>query len=292
MISRRRRFPASASALALRGLAAVGLGLALTIGALSAAPSIVVTYEVEYNGIVSLDVGRATVQYSSTGTGYQLAMSFRPSTSARSLSVGPAVARTAGAVSPRGLSPLSTTLDYSVRSLAETRSFTFAGNRLQTVHITKKKSGGLFKDASTVAYDPRVLPAYAPLADGEQKDVLDPLTAMFLPITGTGPLDRANCNRRVRMYDGRRRFDLVMSYRGTENGAATGEALVCSATYLPIAGHSVDGDEFTEHMREYRIAVALVPAPGSSFLIPSRITLIDAGGASVAEAKAIAISGR
>jgi hypothetical protein len=45
-------------------------------------------------------------------------------------------------------------------------------------------------------------------------------------------------------------------------------------------------------MREYRIAVALVAAPGSSFLSPSRITLMDASGSPVAEAKAIAISGR
>jgi hypothetical protein len=35
-----------------------------------------------------------------------------------------------------------------------------------------------------------------------------------------------------------------------------------------------------------------VPAPGSNFLIPSRISLMSLAGAPVAEAKAIAISGR
>ncbi|SDR26715.1 Protein of unknown function [Rhizobiales bacterium GAS113] len=270
------------------GLGVWGLGLA----AQANSPSIVVTYNVEYDGLVSLDVGRATVQYSSTGTGYQLTLSFRPSASARSLAVGPAVARTAGAISARGLSPLSTTLDYSVRALAETRDFTFAGDRLQTVHITKKKEGGLFRDGSTVGYDPRVLPAYAALSDADQKGVLDPLSAMLLPIIGPNALDRSNCERRLRMYDGRRRFDLVMSYRGVESAGAAGDALVCSATYVPIAGHSVDGDEFTETMRQYRIGVALVPAPGKSFLIPSRITLMDGSGTPVAEAKAVAISGR
>ena len=275
--------------LAVMSLAVVGAG---AFAAQANSPSIVVTYNVEYHGIVSLDVGRATVQYSSTGTGYQLALSFRPSSSARSLAVGPAMARTAGALSARGLSPLSTTLDYSIRALAETRDFTFAGDRLQSVHITKKKEGGLFRDGSTVGYDPRALPAYAPLSDADQKGVLDPLSAMLLPVTGTNTLDRSNCDRRLRMYDGRRRFDLVLSYRGLENAASGGEALVCGATYVPIAGHSVDGDEFTESMREYRISVALVPAPGKSFLIPNRITLNDASGAPIAEAKAVAISGR
>jgi hypothetical protein len=269
------------------------LGVWVPGGAAEAnSPSMVVTYNVQYDGLVSLDVGRATVQYSSSGASYQLTLSFRPSASARSLAVGPAMARTAGAVSAHGLSPLSTTLDYAVRSLAETRSFTFAGDRLQSVHITKKKAGGLFRDGSTVGYDPRVLPAYAPLSDAEQKGLLDPLSAIFLPVTGTSTLDRANCERRLRMYDGRRRFDLVMSYRGQEAGGAAGDALVCSATYVPIAGHSVDGDEFTESMRQYRISVALVQAPGKSFLIPSRITLTDGSGTPVAEAKAVAISGR
>jgi hypothetical protein len=273
----------------------LGIGLAVGLWAELAgatSPSIVITYNIEYNGLVSLDVGRATIQYSSTGSGYQLAMSFRPSASAHSLSVGPAVARTVGNVSSHGLSPQSMTLDYSVRSLAETRSFTLAGDRLQTVRITKKKSGGLFKEGSSVAYDPRQLPAYAPLSDPDQRNVLDPLTAMLLPVAGTGPLDRANCERRMRIYDGRRRFDLVMAYRGIEKASSSGEAVVCSTSYLPIAGHSLDGDEFTESMRQYRIAVALVSAPGSNFLVPSRITLSDTSGAQVAEAKAIAISGR
>ncbi len=277
----------------MRSLGLCGALLAFGVGpAQATSPSIIVTYDVEYSGLVSLDVGRATVQYSSTGSAYQLALSFRPSASARSLSVGPAVARTSGAVLPRGLSPQSSTLDYSIRSLAETRSFTLAGDRLQTVRITKKKSGGLFKDASSVAYDPRVLPAYAPLSDGDQRNVLDPLSAMLLPVAGKGALDRANCERRVRVYDGRRRFDLVMSYRGTEATTTGGEALVCTTIYVPIAGHSLDGDEFTENMREYHIAVALVPAPGSNFLIPNRISLTDLAGTPVAEAKAIAISGR
>ena len=276
-----------------RGVMAAALALGLNLGgARAASPSISVTYDVEYDGLLSLDVGRATVQYSSTGTGYQLALSFRPSASAHSFAVGPALARTSGALSPKGLSPASAMLDYSVRSLSETRNFTFSGDRLQSVHIVKKKSGGLFKDSSAVSYDPRSLPAFTPLSEADQKGVLDPLSAMFLPFAGTNGLDQTNCNRKLRIYDGRRRFDLVMSYGGMEKTELAGEALTCTATYVPIAGQSVEGDDFSTKMRDYRIAVALVPAPGSNFLIPARITLTDVSGASVAEAKAIALSGR
>ena len=285
----RARSPRLPRGIVLAVALSLGIGQA---GARANSPSIVVTYDVEYDGLLSLDVGRATVQYSATGAGYQLSLSFRPSSSAHSFAVGPAAARTSGLISTRGLSPASATLDYSIRSLSETRNFTFAGDRLQSVHIAKKKSGGLFKDGSAVAYDPRALPAYAPLSDADQKGVLDPLSAMFLPVSGKDGLDRANCERKLRIYDGRRRFDLVMTYRGTEKTALNGEALVCSASYVPIAGHSLEGDDFTTKMRDYRIAVALVAAPGSNFLIPARITLTDAGGDSVAEAKAIALSGR
>jgi hypothetical protein len=271
--------------------AALALGIALT-GARATSPSIVVTYDVEYEGLFSFDVGRATVQYSATSTGYQLALSFRPSPSAHSFALGPALARTSGAVSPQGLSPASAMLDYSVRSLTETRNFTFAADKLQSVRIVKRKSGGLFKDSSAVAYDPRSIPAFAPLSESDQKGVLDPLSAIFLPVAGTNGLDRSNCERKLRIYDGRRRFDLVMSYRGREKTGLAGEALTCTATYVPIAGQSVEGDDFTTKMRDYRIGVALVTAPGSNFLIPARITLTDGSGASVAEAKAIALSGR
>lgn len=273
-----------------RAVLAIGLGL-VAVSAKANSPSIVVTYEFQYNGIVSLDVGRATVQYSAAGAGYQLALSFKPSASARSFAVGPAVARSAGSISPHGLSPHSVSLDYSVRSLAESRNFTMSADRLQTVHIAKKKSGGLFKEGSSVAYDPRQLPAYAPLSEAEQKNVVDPLSAMLVPVAGKNALDHANCQRQFRIYDGRRRFDLQMSYQGVED-APTGEALVCSTTFVPIAGHSVSGDAFNDAIRDYHIAVSLVAAPGSNFLIPSRIVVTDTAGTAIAEAKAIAISGR
>jgi hypothetical protein len=253
----------------------------------------VVTYDVQYSGLVSLDVGRATVQYGATGALYQVAMLFHPSASARSLSVGPAMARTNGSVTVGKLVPQTATLDYSVRSLVESRSFTFTGGRLLSVRVTKRKSAGLFKEGSTVAYDPRSLPAYVPISDAEQKDLMDPLSAMFLPLLGPSAGDRANCNRKLRLYDGRRRFDLVLTYEGTEPASVGGgEALLCGASYVPIAGQSVDGDEFTESMANYRVTVAFVQAPSLALLVPSRITLTDAGGAPVAEAKAVAMAGR
>jgi hypothetical protein len=253
-------------------------------------PTLVVTYDIRYSGVVPLDVGSATVQYWATGTAYQLVMMFRPSGSARSLSVGAAVARTTGKVALGRLLPQVATLDYSVRSLAESRNFTFAGGRLQSVRITKKKGGGLFREGSTVAYDPRSLPAYAPLSEAQQKGIIDPLSALLLPKLGLSSSDHANCDRKLRLYDGRRRFDLVLVYEGVERSSVGGlEALLCKASYLPIAGQSVEGDEFSESMVHYRVTVALVPARNLAFLVPSRVALTDAGGAPVAEAKAVAM---
>jgi hypothetical protein len=269
--------------------AAMVMGSSLEV-ARAAPASLTLNYDVTYHGLVSIDLGRASVHYSGSGTSYQLSLSFRPSGSAKSLA-GPANIHAQGGVSGDTLEPRSMTLDYSVRSLAETRSVTFADGHLQQVRVSKKKAGGLFSHARSQSYDPRGLPALVPLSQAEQTGVIDPLSAMFLPVRGGSPRDRANCARRIRVYDGRRRFDLAMSYQGEESGGAGGPAIVCRAAYVPIAGQSRDGDDLTQSLRDYRVVVALVPVAGQGMLVPRRITVTDTGGAKVAEARAVSIVG-
>ena len=90
--------------------------------------------------------------------------------------------------------------------------------------------------------DPPPVPDRVPLADAHRKGVLDPLTAMFIPGTDTGDgLGQAECRRTLPIFDGRRRYDIVLTYKRAEKVKAdkgyAGPAVVCSAVLKPIAGH-------------------------------------------------------
>src|SRR5690606_20348725 len=99
-----------------------------------------------------------------------------------------------------------------------------------------------------VSTDPVVgnIPGRVPLRSAHQKDVVDPSSAMIIPLgrAHTSDGNRA-CNRTVRVFDGWQRFDVRLSYRRTEqvstaDGKYAATAFVCAARYVPVAGH-MDG---------------------------------------------------
>jgi len=74
------------------------------------------------------------------------------------------------------------------------------------------------------------------------RDVADPLSAMLIPFAGNA-FAPANCERTLRIFDGRRRYNLALSYKRLDkvkmkHGYA-GKALVCNVVLRPIAGYKV-----------------------------------------------------
>ena len=118
-------------------------------------------------------------------------------------------------------------------------------------------------------------PAAIPLREDHLKGVVDPLSALMI-------LSRASptkpCERRIPVFDGRERFDLLFSYKGemkvTEQLASGQPAIayLCKVRYLPIAGHKVDPE--TQFMAASdAIEVALRPIPAANVLVPYHITI-------------------
>ena len=89
----------------------------------------------------------------------------------------------------------------------------------------------------------------------------------MMPVQGRAdPMDPANCNRTLPIFDGATRFDVVLSYGETRSVAKpgySGPVLVCNARYTPIAGHRPDrpGVKFMEDNRE--MSVWLAPVEGA-----------------------------
>jgi Protein of unknown function (DUF3108) len=73
-------------------------------------------------------------------------------------------------------------------------------------------------------------------------DVADPLSAMLIPYAGNA-FAPTNCDHTLRIFDGRRRYNLALSYKRldqlkTQRGY-DGKALVCNVVLRPIAGYKV-----------------------------------------------------
>src|SRR5262249_13956089 len=80
-----------------------------------------------------------------------------------------------------------------------------------------------------------------PLTDVHRRGVVDPLTALLLDNAGAGSAPAATtCDRPLNVFDGRRRYDLLLSFNRIDQiaeKAYAGPLLVCNVVLRPIAGH-------------------------------------------------------
>ncbi len=118
-------------------------------------------------------------------------------------------------------------------------------------------------------------PGIVPLRDQHLRGVLDPLTAIMVVARHSNPNP---CDRRLPIFDGKERFDLVLSYKGqmkVSEQQPSGQpvfAHVCRVKYYPIAGHKVDTESSFMATTD-AIEVALRPIPSANVLIPYQITI-------------------
>jgi hypothetical protein len=130
-----------------------------------------------------------------------------------------------------------------------------------------------------------------PVREHHLKGVVDPLSAIMM-LSGAAPADP--CDRRIPIFDGKERFDLVLSRKGemrvTEQ-APSGQpdvAYVCRVRYLPIAGHKIDGE--TKFMAANdAIEVALRPVPSANVFVPYQINIPTMAGAASITSKRVEI---
>ena len=75
------------------------------------------------------------------------------------------------------------------------------------------------------------------------RHVVDPLSAMLIPAVN-GAFAHANCDKTLHIFDGRRRYNLVLSYKRTDKmqiaHGYSGRVLVCGVVLRAIAGYDPD----------------------------------------------------
>jgi len=148
-------------------------------------------------------------------------------------------------------------------------------------------------DAGTVR-TAEVEPAPPPHPDriavrpADRAGVTDPVAMLALPV-GDGPIDPSLCDRRVPVFDGSSRSDLVLS-RGAvvtvAEGPYRGPALDCRVRWSPVSGHRPGRAAVRRMAANDEIRVRLAPVPGGGWLLPLAISVATGWGTARIEATA------
>jgi uncharacterized protein DUF3108 len=137
--------------------------------------------------------------------------------------------------------------------------------------------GGVVKEAIAVPpLDPT--PDRVPVTDAHRKGVVDPMSAMLMPVAGKGEtLTPDACKRRLAIFDGRQRADIELVYKRMDQVHAdkgyAGPVVVCTALYRPIAGHRPERAAIKYLMAQRDMEIWLAPVGTTRVLVPFRFSV-------------------
>lgn len=165
------------------------------------------------------------------------------------------------------------------------------GNGTYTVRMALA-SGNVAGVEITPPIDPAV--DRVPLLDVHKRGVVDPVSALVMPVSGQGPMtDPSACNRTIPVFDGAGRFDVSLAFASTQTvdlPGYKGTVLVCQARYTPIAGHRT-GRKATQFMAENKDMEAwLAPVEGTRLLVPVKISVRTMIGTTVIDATKVTLA--
>lgn len=273
-LSRRRRAFVAAAAFCLAPFAGAALqGPAAAADASDAWPSRVrATYRISFNGIdigaFRFDTGIGPAGYTADGKAELSAL--------------------LGAFQWQGLTRVSGSIDARNPHPAG-YNFAFRSNsRSGTVKM------GFQRDTVTshaIVPQPEDIDEVVPVKPQHLQNVLDPLSAVLA--LARGP-ESDPCGRKLAIFDGKQRFDLVMSFRRevrineAHPSGQPGFGIVCAVRYVPIAGYKAT-PETKRLAQESGIEVVLRPVPSANIFIPHEITIPTGLGPAVLSAQRIEI---
>lgn len=257
------------------------IGLAVLTGLAASGPASAANLKADYRiTLAGLTLGRAALE-ASFDARYKLLLKAQLTGIAGLLSgSGRGSAKAVGVMSGHRLSPSGFSTTGRSGSAERTLQLSLDSGLVTEVEIKPP-------------FEPQ--PDRVPLSDANKRGVVDPLSALVAVAADPQHPDQpANCDRRLPVFDGTQRFDIVLSYAETKTiktPAYAGTVLVCNARYVPIAGHrpSRPAVKFMEDNRD--MSVWLAPVPGAGVLVPVRISVSTMIGTSVVEAEKWAVTG-
>lgn len=172
---------------------------------------------------------------------------------------------TRGAVTAEGPRPATFAFDFDTGKHKGELAMNFEGNAVSHV----------------VARPPFVESAQEiPLTPAHVRDVLDPMSALFFTARANQlNKDGSICPSRIPVFDGKQRFDLVLSHKRTvqvkkrKKSGYGGKAVVCRIKYVPIAGYKADNKGVTFMAETDDIEVWLIRVPQKNMYVPYHVVM-------------------
>lgn len=115
-------------------------------------------------------------------------------------------------------------------------------------------------------------PERVPMTSALLQGVIDPLSAAIIPDDTLGGDVGDECRRVLPVFDGRRRYDLGLSFKEMRDISIPGDAaepiLVCKLVLTPLAGQQVNSSILHYFVKGQEIEVSLEPIAAAHILIP------------------------
>ncbi len=117
-----------------------------------------------------------------------------------------------------------------------------------------------------------------PVGDEHMRNITDPLSAMLIPAAlESPPMSPGQCNRTLPIFDGQRRYDLVLTYKRMDRlkleRGYNGPALVCAVVLHPIAGYRPDSSLVKYVGGRPGLEIWFMPIEGTPVVIPGLLKM-------------------
>jgi hypothetical protein len=232
------------------------------------------TWRASYSvSLIGLPIGRVDISGKISPTAYHVEGNAKIVGLASLLSSAHGAAAGSGAIAPG-------------KVLAATFATTAANSKMtRTVRMALADGDVVGLDISPPIVDK---PGRIPLRAEDERGIVDPLGAILEPVAGREPLvGPAACNRSVPIFDGYTRFNIQLAYVGERHVTVkgySGPVVVCSARYVPIAGHDPDRPAVKFMIENREMEVWLAPIESARVLVPFRASVSTMIGTTVVEA--------
>ena len=243
------------------------------------AQAIAATFSTEYSvRLVGIPIGTAGVEAKFRDGRYTIAFSGRVGGLARLFSHASASAAAAGETGSDRLSPSEYRHQWTEDDETERARVRFRNADVIEISLERPV---------------RHKEQDVPVTEAHKRNVLDPASAFLWPASaGAAP---ETCERTLKLFNGRHRFDLAFRYSRTDSfqasdGSYSGPAVVCAMRYTPLSGYR-RSKASVRFMAENRDMEVWMAPTGDGFVAPVKIRVRTKYGRLVLEARRFAGSG-
>jgi hypothetical protein len=218
-------------------------------------------YQINFNG---LNIGDFKLNAVLANTEYTMTAQANISLLAGMLFDWSGNTSSSGRMMSRGPIPVAYSFGYKTSDKSERIDIKFSNNVVREIAVNPPSRPGV---------------ARVPITRKHMQNVVDPLSAIvMLSNVGANKSGADVCSKRLPIFDGKARYDLQLSYKGSKAIQAVngykGPAYICKVKFIPIAGHKAQGDDEANYAAKNEgMEVWMMPVPQAQLYVPYYINV-------------------